>query len=317
MNTNDWFYMHMFTSAIYTKTGQAFEDFFCEILKASDDDFQKVKASGKTGDRNCDGFNSKTGDYYLCYSPEDIKKELTIKNAIRKIQKDINGIVKKWSGITTINYVINDKFDGVSPQIHDLIKDLKDLHSNVKIELYSMEKLRKLCLSLEESDKQRILGYCPDLTGSKTVVDFSVISNIIEYLEKNIQLQTYEDHLFVPDFSQKISFNKLSPKIADWLNNAKYHIFRIDEFYNNTPSYDKEDLRNYLRSLYIEGINAVGSLDDNAPDKIFFYIMQKMAYNPNSKSVIDNILIIIAFFFESCDIFEKPTGEVVDEQINA
>ena len=72
-----------------------------------------------------------------------------------------------------------------------------------------------------------------------------------------------------------------------------------------------------MRSLYIEGINAVGSLDDNAPDKIFFYIMQKMAYNPNSKSVIDNILIIIAFFFESCDIFEKPTGEVIDEQINA
>ena len=42
MNNNDWFYSKMFTVAVYTKTGQAFEDFFCEILKACDDDFNKV-----------------------------------------------------------------------------------------------------------------------------------------------------------------------------------------------------------------------------------------------------------------------------------
>jgi len=317
MNNNDWFYSKMFTVAVYTKTGQAFEDFFCEILKACDDDFNKVKASGKTGDRSCDGFNSKTGEYYLCYSPEDIKKQLTIKNGIKKIQNDIKGITKQWNGISKINYVINDKFAGLSPKIYDLIKELKTFYSDLDIELFSMEKLRRICLSLDETDKQRILGYCPDLARDKTAVNFSIVSDIIEHLEKNVLLQTYEDNLFVPDFSQKILFNKLSQKVADLLNNAKYHTFQIDEFYNLNPERDKEDLRNYLRCLYVEAISTVGVLDSDASDKIFFYIMQKMVYNTKSKSVVDNAIVIITFFFESCDIFEEPIGEGINEQVDS
>lgn len=312
MKNSDWYYFLMFNEAIYTKSKQTFEDFFCAIMKAEDDNFQKVKASGKKGDNSCDGFNNTTGIYYLCYSPEDIKKKLTQKNAIIKISKDLNGIISKWTNIKSIKYVINDKFSGLSPDIHKLILDLKKSLS-VDIELFSMESLRNVCLSLKEEDKQRILGYCPDLENSKISIDFDTISKIVQFLEKNPLLADDDDNLVVPDFTEKIEFNKLSEKIAVQLNNAKLYISKVDEFFDNSPSYDKEKLRNYIRQIYLKAQKEISDTESNYSDRIFIYILKNIAYDPSSKTVVDNAIVIIATFFESCDVFEEPIHEVQNE----
>lgn len=314
MKNSDWYYSLIFNEAIYTKSKQTFEDFFCDIMKAEDDNFQKVKASGRKGDNSCDGFNNTTGVYYLCYSPENLKKKLTQKNAITKINNDLNGIISKWTNIKSIKYVINDKFAGLSPDIHNLIIDLKKFFS-VDIELLSMENLRKICLSLKEVDKQRILGYCPDLENSRISIDFDTISKIVQYLEKNPILDEDTDKLVVPDFTEKIKFNKLSAKFAAQLNNAKLYISKVDEFFDNSPSYDKEILRNYIRQIYLKAQQEISNTEINYSDRIFIYILKNIVYDPSSKTVVDNAIVIIATFFESCDVFEEPIHEVQNEQI--
>lgn len=312
MQNSDWYYYLMFNEAIYSKSAQAFEDFFCKIMKAADDKFNKVKASGRKGDNSCDGFNDKTGIYYLCYSPEDIKKKITQKNAITKITKDLKGILQKWPGIKIIKYVINDKFFGVSPEIHKLIFDLRK-SINQNIELFSMESLRNICLSLNDDVKQHILGYCPDFETSKISVDFDTISKIVKYLEKNPLLDNYDDNLSVPDFTEKITFNKLSEKVAIQLNSAKLYISKVDDFFNNNPTYDKEKLRNYIHQIYLSAKNEIGKLKDDYADCIFIYILKRLVYEPSSKAVVDNAIVIIATFFESCDVFEEPVYEAKDE----
>lgn len=314
MKKSDWYYSLMFNEAIYTKSKQAFEDFFCNIMKAENDHFQKVKASGRIGDNSCDGFNDVTGVYYLCYSPEDIKKKVTQKNAITKITNDLNGIISKWSNIKSLKYVINDKFSGLSPDIHKLIHDLKNSLS-VDIELLSMESLRNICLSLDETEKRRLLGYCPDLENSKISIDFDTISKIVQYLEKNPLTDNDDDNLVVPDFTEKIEFNKLSKKIAAQLNNAKLYISKVDEFFDNSPSYDKENLRNYIRQIYFKAQKDISNTESNYSDRIFIFILKNMVYDLSSKTVIDNAIVIIATFFESCDIFQEPIYEDKNEQV--
>lgn len=312
MQNNDWYYSLMFNEAIYAKSGQTFEDFFCSIMKASDDNFQKVKASGKKGDSSCDGYNSSTGVFYLCYSPEDLKKKSTQNNALNKISKDLSSIVQKWRNIKSIKYVINDKFSGVSPEIHKLIIDLKAM-LNIDIELFSMENLRNICLSLDETDKHRILGYCPDLETSKISIDFDTISKIVKYLDKNPLLDNYEDNLVVPDFTDKIIFNNISSKIAAQLNSAKLYISKVDEFFDNSPQYDKERLRDYIRHIYLNGQTLINKTEENYADNLFVYILKNIAYDFTSKTVVDNAIVIIATFFESCDVFEEPVAEVGNE----
>jgi hypothetical protein len=314
MDYNEWYYTEKFENAIYRKSAQSFEDFFCDIMKSSNNDFKKVKASGSIGDRKCDGFNDITGEYYQCYAPEDIIKATKTRSATAKINADINGLISKWQDVKKIYYVINDKFSGLSPEIYDLIAALKKSFPDTLIEIFSMEQLRKTCLSLGNSDKQRILGYCPDLTNNKVIIDFDTISNIIEYIEKNSPIE-YDDNLFVPDFSEKIKINNLSDRISAQLNNAKYYTSKIDEFYDENPNYDKETLRNYIRNIYFKTKDEFLKVNLNQQglqDKIFLQMLEKIVYNQESKTVIENALVILAFFFESCDIFEEPK-EVINE----
>lgn len=302
----DWFYDSRIQNEIITSDAQSFEDFFCKIMKENDDNFNKVKASGRKGDKNCDGFNQITGDYYCIYAPEDFSKKYTIKNGLAKIEKDIKGISAKWKNIKVINYVINDKFKGLPPDVHQLINDLRDNQQNPKIELFSMEKFKKITLSLNENQKQSILGYVPDLTNSVSTLQFSTVEEIIKYLEKNVKVINLDGKLTVPDFSDKIQFNHLSNGIRDSLNCARYQIHMIDEFFENSSAYSKEDLRNICNGLYLESCQIISDDVENSSDKRFVYILEKMSYDIHSKSVMDNVLIIMANFFESCDIFEEP-----------
>lgn len=306
---DNWYYEQLFNIAILQKSAQEFEDFFCKIMKAENSDFQKVKAYGSKGDNSCDGLNNTTGVFYLCYAPEDLNKISTQKNAIAKIKSDISGIISKWSNIHKIEYVINDRFRGLSPDIIKLINDLKS-QTNYDINIFSMETLRDICLSLNDADKKRILGYYPDFESTKIYIDFATISNIIKFLDEHPLLNYDDDNLVVPDYSEKIAFNNLSPNVAKQLNFAKYYNSKVDDFFEQSPSYDKEELRNYIREIYLCALRECDRNRSDYSDQVYFYILKKIAYDMSSKTVVENCIVIISTFFESCDVFKEPECKV-------
>lgn len=302
----DWYFSNKIDNEIFKSNAQAFEDLFCNIMKANDDNFVRVKASGRDGDNSCDGFNNKTGDYYCIYAPENFKKDYTINNGLKKIKDDINGITSHWKNIKKINYVINDKFDGLPPKINKLIIELNQDELLPEVQLFSMDKLKEITLALPLEKKEAILGFAPDLTNSISTLQFSIIEEIIKYLEQNVKVLTTDGKLIVPDYSEKIEFNHLSQQIRDLLNSARYQVNKVDEFFETNSIYDKETLRNYCNGLYVESCNQISEKSKNFADRRFVYILDAMTYNKQSKAVVDNIIIIMANFFESCDIFEEP-----------
>lgn len=311
---DDWYYSLIFDDKIYSLDKQSFEDFFCSIMKAYDDNFIKVKPSGQFGDLSCDGVNPITNDYYMCYAPEDINKVATQNNAVDKISNDIFGITTKWKNIKRLNYVINDKYKGIGGKVIQLIEQLKADPSLPEIKILSMEALKTICLSLSTFWRNQILGYKPNFSDGKTVVQFDTISNIIKYIEeKNDACIAYSDKLIVPDFSDKIAYNNLSVVISDKLNYARYYLAKVDEFFDSFPQYNKEKLRDQIKKIYIDACLIIGENEKSYADRRFKYVLEKIVYNAESKSVVDNALIILAAFFESCDIFEEPKKEVGNE----
>ncbi len=301
----DWFFSNRIENLIIKADTQSFENLFSDVMKTADDNFNKVKPHGFKGDYKCDGFNSITGEYYCVYAPEDFEKEYTVQNGLKKIKSDIDGIINKWPNIKKIYYVINDKFKGLHPDIQLRLNEIIS-QSSIPIERYSMEKFKDFALKLSQDKKQTLFGYAPDLTNSVSTLQFNIIEEVIKYLEKSVNLSSTEDKLVVPDFDEKIEYNKLSHKIKDLLNNARYQISKVDDFFDLSHIYTKEDLKKYCSSIYMDACSKYKENECNYADKRFYYILENMSYNLNSKAVNDNVVIIMANFFESCDIFEEP-----------
>lgn len=303
----DFFYRIMFENKLLTLSGAAFEDFFCDTMKLLSYNFQAVKPYGNIGDMKCDGYNQETGDYYLVYSPDDIQKESTQKNAISKIKKDINGIVTKWSDIKRINYVINTKKDKLPPPVCQVFIELQKDSILPEIKIFSMQEFQDIFMKLSEDKRQQLIGYVPTL--NKLEMAFPVLSETIKYLEKNYSSPFTNGTLVIPDFTNKIAFNKLSSKVAEFLNTARYSISKIDDFFNVTSDFSKVNLQNILIKIYQEACNKISDQEDDYSDKRFFYVFDNIRYNKECKSVADCALIIMATFFETCDIFEEPIEE--------
>lgn len=134
----------MFKVKILQFKGQTFEDFFVSIMTKANTDFQAVKAYGNIGDRKNDGFIRTTGTYYQVFSPEDITKNKTIDEAVKKLEDDFNGLYKNWDDTCEIKqyyFVINDRYQGLPPPIIQKAEELNKTYADIEIKTFTAKDL--------------------------------------------------------------------------------------------------------------------------------------------------------------------------------
>ena len=61
---------------------------------------------------------------------------------------------------------------------------------------------------------------------------------------------------------------------------------------------------------YVNATKAIDNSLDNYSDLVFMKVLDDI-YPNGSVSIRSAILVLMAYYFESCDIFEKPEEEVV------
>ncbi len=104
-----------FKLRIHESNGNAFEDLFCDVMRASNKDFKKVKPQGRIGDRKNDGFIQSEGKYYQVYAPQSPTGNPT--SATSKLEGDLDGLIAYWGNkhnyeIKHFYFVFNDKYHG-------------------------------------------------------------------------------------------------------------------------------------------------------------------------------------------------------------
>jgi hypothetical protein len=294
-----------FQNRVFKSNGQAYEDFFTNIMQVSDNNFELVKAHGKEGDKKCDGFNKKTGQYYQVYAPEGLAKKEKI--AQDKLDETIEGLFAYWQDITPIKeffYVINDSYRGVWPEIH---KQLAKIAGDYKINTstFLSKDLEDVFLALPENEIVNILdGYL--LSASNIVdIDISVLGEVIDYLMNFNLKQIDEKFPEKLDFNKKLTFNKLSSYYGQLLNTAFYQNYMVRDYFSLNSQFAKQDLKLIFSEFYSEALQNIPDNVETKSDIVFEYIWDK-ASPRNTKSMKEAVLVLMAHYFESCDIFEEP-----------
>jgi len=306
----------IFKNRIYEYNGQNFQDFFVKIMIAENSDFKPVKAWGNVGDQKNDGFDFVQGTYYQVFAPEEITKNSTINEAVKKLEEDFVGLYNFWNDKTEIknfNFVINDKFKGCAPQIYSKLSDLQrnESYKHIKFNLFLAEDLRKKFMELDKINKENIIGLMPCHVSS--LVEYDALNQTVDYL-LNLEIpKNGNGHLIVPDFYKKIKFNKLNKSIKDKLVSANYQEGELIKYFKEHPEI-KELLRNKFNNLYEESKNIFDESIENYSNLRFIHILET-ACCENTLAIQTSVLVLMAHYFESCDIFEEPDEEFNDDSI--
>lgn len=286
---------------------QAFEDLFTRVLRLVEPGFIQIKPHGNIGDLSNDGFVPSKGVYYQVYAPEDITVAKTQATAITKLISNFTRLNANWNHhrpILEFQYVINDKYRGINPNLAIELLGISNQFA-MKAEPFTAKKLEDLFMLLSESEMSEVLEspiLSPENIGD---IDYSILSEVINHLNGIECTVVPETFTLNPDFDKKIQFNSLSTIIARVLEYGRINNYVIDDFFQNNSDFTKQELRDIFASLYEEGKQLVQQ--GTTSDEVFVYILER-ATPVKARAHQEAVKLLMAYYFEHCDIFEVPTS---------
>lgn len=290
--------------------GKAYEDIFTSVQILLDNTFRKIKPYGNVGDKKNDGFLPKTGNYFQVYAPENPENSRTIKNAISKLVNDFTGLYKAWNDtipIQKFHFVINDKQRGCPPDLELKIGELRNLYPSIEFATYTLDNLIDDFCKLSQENMEKIVGVIPKF-GEYETASIPEFKKIIDHLLiQTKEDQTNEDESLIKlEFEEKILFNKLTSDIAEMLRMAEIQSYILNDYFsNNEDKYLKTKLRNILSQMYISEKVQFEQINELNSSLIFFKLLDYITQNKSTES-LNASLILMAFYFDACDIFEIP-----------
>lgn len=311
----------IFKQLVSSVNGMAFQNLFTEIMSYANSDFSPVKPQGNEGDWKNDGHEPTSGRYYQVYAPEVFEEAA----AVKKLRDDFAGLLEKWgdgkiypNGIQEFYFVINDRYrvtPGAFPTTYaELEKLRRDFSLNIARPFLTKDLEDKL-FSLAEDQITSVIGFIPNPADIK-VLRVDLVSEIVGHIISNPIERSLQQSLVSPDFDEKIAFNNLS-HTANWLREADYRRSVVDLYFRQNSSFSRQDVRDKLNAIYEESKKRGFIIDTSGctiEDQQFFYILNEITpeiVNPHDmrarKDVQDAALVVMAYFFEACDIFEEPS----------
>ncbi|PHS58476.1 MAG: hypothetical protein COB17_02550 [Sulfurimonas sp.] len=286
----------LFKNKIHEANGQKFEDLFSSILDYYEPNFQQIKAWGNIGDRKNDGYVKNKGIYYQVFAPEDIQKSYP--DVIKKITTDFNGLTSQWNNIQEFYFVVNDKYKGVHADSEILLENIKNNNTLKECKFLTSKDLENMLFSLEDDQIFTIAGHIPDPANLKSL-DYDILNEIIEHI-KNIPLENKKENITVPNWTNKINFNGLGISESTKLLNGYFEQASLEKYLKNNSTFTSSELQNRVNSIYIE----LSKKLDNSID-IFWELVSRLSPR-NSADYQSSAIVIMAKYFETCDIFEEP-----------
>jgi hypothetical protein len=307
----------LFRNKVLELKGMEFQRFFAEIMGSANPNFRNPKPHGKEGDWKCDGYDLLAGQFYQVYSPEKPSEPKNITKAVNKLEESFEGLLAQWGAFTEVKaffFVYNDHFwGGVYPEIQKRLSDLSGRHG-VPCAPFLSKDLEHVFEKLDFDAKANCLQcVIPETTSSNTVVNFEALNEVVKHIVALPYEPPHKTSKLVlnPEFLKKIEFNALSPQVADLLKRGAYQVGALNSYFELELEL-KVILQRKFSALYEEGRQIITNDSSGNSDELFFYIFEKTCPDGVKKYFGVAVEVLMAYYFECCDIFEPPKTTLFD-----
>jgi hypothetical protein len=307
-----FFHSVMFKLKLHESTGQSFQDVFNQLMSFVYESYVPVAPWGKLGDRGNDGYVSTEQRYFQLYSPTSPFKPTDIVTACKKASTDFGKLIAAKTALRRYHFVLNDKFNGLPQPLaaeHDLIL----ANHNQLDECYPIgaHQLSKNFIKLSPNQQESIIGGVP--SNAPTNLDLSSLGDLLVELANSKDSLTLGGVKPPAAFDAKAIFNGFSDDAREALLNYARRSHLVDKFLDARDSWWRQTVAEDIRSRYLalpDGLND----DEKLLALVDALIPHAVKSHPHSeKAYRESSFLVIAKYFETCDVFENPSSSVAAE----
>ncbi len=291
------YYEMAYKLAFHTKKADEFQDFFSAIMeKCYPGDFTRVRPWGNVGDKKNDGYLKSKRMLFQVYGPNDMEAAKTIS----KIDEDFNGALPHWQAHFSTWVFVHNSASGLGPDVLKKLLDLETATLGLTVTNWGYEELRQETFALEEAELASLFGPAPSHQG---MVNLG-LAELAPVLDQLAMVPANDDPDLRPVPADKLQRNMLSAHVADLLKAGMSRADLVARYFGAQPT-RQDRIAESFRAKY-QGLRDEGL----APDEVYVGLQRfaggTTVPSPGRQSAV---LAVLAYFFEACDIFERPEPE--------
>ncbi|MNL13705.1 hypothetical protein D3C87_1346210 [compost metagenome] len=225
---------------------------------------------------------------------------------LSKMDSSIIGLLDFWEErnfkVKRFNYAVKDDYRNVYPLLYTNAKKISEKYK-IECEIITCKNVEDVFIKLSDENIFNVIGIIPDPLNIENV-EYDILHEVIGFLLNSKTPRILENIPVLPDFDKKILFNSLSKITADFLNAGQRQGFVIKEYFELNSKFFKEELRQIFNNIYKQALSEIPE-SETKNDEIFQYILDKSSPKDNF-AYYNAVYILMAYYFEYCDIFETP-----------
>jgi hypothetical protein len=288
------FYEMKFKLEFATRKADEFQDLFSSIMeKRYPADFIRVRPWGKVGDRKNDGYVRTRRILFQVYAPNSIDAA----TCIAKINEDFTGALPHWSAHFDTWVFVHNSTVGLGPDVTKVLLELGVAHAPLVVTQWGFEELRREAMALADTELASLLGPAP--TRPRMVA--LGLEQLAPVLDQIARLPPVPDPDLRPVPADKLQRNLLSRSVETLLRGGMSRADLVRKYFQLKPTL-QDQIAESFRARYAE------LRPNHSPDGVFAELQRfaggDVVREPGAQEAV---LAVLAFFFEECDIFERPS----------
>jgi hypothetical protein len=305
----------LFKLRVHEAQATEYQRLFEKVMGYRFQEFVPIKPYGNVGDGGNDGYIPSTGTYYQVYAPEAPASSPTIAKAAKKVADDFVLLLEHWQEVRPICaycFVFNDKYLGSPKPVEDALAVIRKSH-NLDARVFLAKHLEAEALQLPDDQVFDVIDTIVSEPVVFPPVDFTVLGEVIGHVMGTKVPVDGDALLKAPDFEEKIQFNGLTKGVAGLLTAGSYQREVVVDFFSKNSEFARQKLRDHIASMYRESLQRISALiadPRERGDLVFFDLRGRMTPPKTESSALasaqEAVTVVIAFYFEACDVFEDP-----------
>jgi hypothetical protein len=281
--------------------GDSFQDFFCTVMfKVHSDDFVRVRPYGQLGDKGCDGYLQSNGQVFQCYGAVDGGGEGKVAYLIGKMETDYGTAAKKVADIMKEWYMVHNFVEGLPIDAVQKLEELRSKNKKRKFGFVSLEGFEDRIFKLDAAAIEGLLGPVATNAHAHNFQPQELKQIIAAIASAADELPVTSNPIgTVP--VDKLVFNKL-PGHWHWLISAGWqNAHHVSGYLNrHHDPLVGEKVAQIFRDKY-KYLRAQNLAPGAIMSALYEFVTGVGSVSPSRQVAAQALL---AYLFESCDIFE-------------